>query len=136
MVEAHFNGKNGYYFDIGTSRLIADGLLRCRTGVAIDRFTQRGVVLTDGSELDADVVVAATGYTSPLDAARDIIGDEAADKVGSVWRWGDDREITGAARKSGQPGLWFMTGTIVDARVLSKFLALQILGVEVGLDTP
>ena len=135
MVEAHFNGKNGYYFDIGCSRLIADGKLPFRTGVTIEGFTPRGVVLTDGSELEADLVVAATGYGSTLDAARHVVGDEAADRVGSVWRWGDDREITGSARKTGQPGLWFMTGTIVDARVLSKFLALQILGVELGLNS-
>src|SRR5690606_35575159 len=96
------------------------------TGHGVERYSENGLVLDDGTEVEADHVVLATGYTSMLDSIRSIIGDDVADKIGSVWRWGDDNEITNVYRKTAQPGLWFQTGTIRDARYGSKYLALQI----------
>ncbi|MCU1515055.1 MAG: putative flavoprotein involved in transport [Microbacteriaceae bacterium] len=133
VAEGHYSGHDSYYFDIGASRLIADGKLNFKSGSGIERFTPTGVVLTDGTEIEADHVVLATGYTSMLDAYRPIIGDEIADRVGSVWRWGDDKEITSVYRPVDQAGLWFMTGTIRDSRVNSGFLAMQIKARQEGL---
>lgn len=133
MIESHFSGRNSYYFDIGACRLIADGEIKFASGRGVERFTENGVMLEDGTELEADHVVLATGYTSILDAIRPIIGDDVADRIGSVWRWGDDNEITNVYRKTPQPGLWFQTGTIRDARYGSKYLALQIKAIQEGI---
>jgi len=135
VAEGHHSGRDSYYFDIGASRLIADGEITFTSGHGVERFTENGVVLDDGTELEADHVVLATGYTSMLDAVRPIIGDEVADRIGTVWRWGDDDEISNVWHKTAQPGLWFMTGTIRDSRIGSKALALQIKAIQEGLDS-
>jgi hypothetical protein len=36
-------------------------------------------------------------------------------------------------RPSGHPGFWFMGGNLALCRIYSKFLALQIKAIEVGL---
>jgi hypothetical protein len=47
---------------VGGSRYIIDGKTKLKSGGAqIERFTKRGLVFDDRSELDADVVVFATG---------------------------------------------------------------------------
>ena len=35
--------------------------------------------------------------------------------------------------RTGQPGLWFIAGSLAQCRINSKFLALQIKASEVGL---
>jgi hypothetical protein len=35
--------------------------------------------------------------------------------------------------RTGQPGLWFIAGSLAQCRINSKFLALQIKACEVGL---
>ena len=39
--------------------MIADGRIKVRSGVYPEKFTEEGVVLSDGSELPADAVVFA-----------------------------------------------------------------------------
>jgi putative flavoprotein involved in K+ transport len=45
-------------------------------------------VLSDGSELPADLIVYATGYGSMNGWAADLISHEVADKVGKCWGLG------------------------------------------------
>jgi NAD(P)H-nitrite reductase large subunit len=47
--------------DTGTSQLIADGKIKLKSGPQIERFTDDAIRFDDGSELEADVVVFATG---------------------------------------------------------------------------
>jgi NADH dehydrogenase FAD-containing subunit len=42
--------------------LIADGSIELRSGVSVEALGEHTVLLSDGSELPADVVVYATGY--------------------------------------------------------------------------
>ncbi len=46
------------------------------------------MVLGDGTELPADLVVYATGYNSMNGWAADLISPEVADKVGKCWGLG------------------------------------------------
>ena len=55
---------SGYYIDVGASELIADGKIKLKSGVAIERIKPALVVLDDGTELPADLIVYATGYGS------------------------------------------------------------------------
>src|SRR6202008_4170915 len=41
---------SGYYIDVGASELIADGRIKLRSGVNIERVTEDSVVLTNGTE--------------------------------------------------------------------------------------
>ena len=44
--------------------MIIDGKIKLKHGTNIERFTEKGLKFDDGSELNADVVVFATGYVS------------------------------------------------------------------------
>ena len=123
----------GYYINVGTSELIAAGEIKIKSGVEIDRFTESGLELSDGSALAADVVVLATGYRGMLDTTRRLLGTEVADRCGPVWGLDDEGELRGVWRRSGHEGLWFMGGNLAMARFYGKFLALQIKAIEEGL---
>jgi putative flavoprotein involved in K+ transport len=36
-------------------------------------------------------------------------------------------------RRTGQPGLWFTAGSLAQCRIFSRYLALQIKALELGL---
>ena len=64
---------SGYYIDVGASDLIGDGHIKLEGRRAGGRLTERSVVLADGSELAADLVVYATGYGSMSNWAAALI---------------------------------------------------------------
>ena len=47
--------------DVGASQLIIDGKIKLKNDAQIARFTEKGLEFADGSTLDADAVVFATG---------------------------------------------------------------------------
>lgn len=64
--------------------MIANGKIKIKQGVEVDRLTKDGIRFADGTELAADIVVCATGYTSQRETIRRVISDEVADGVGQV----------------------------------------------------
>jgi putative flavoprotein involved in K+ transport len=73
----------------------------------------------------------ATGYGKILDMVRPLLGD-LADNVRPIYKVLDTGELSVNWRRSGQDGLWFMTGIIQTARYYSQLLALQIEAIERG----
>ncbi|QIZ37980.1 NAD(P)/FAD-dependent oxidoreductase [Saccharopolyspora sp. ASAGF58] len=132
MLGAALNGTSGYYIDKGCSQLIIDGEVRLQRG-EITEFTETGVVYSDGTAEETDLVVFATGWENARETARAICGDEVADRVSLVWGLGEDGELRGTFRRSGYPNLWFVVGSTGVVRGLSKHVALQILGSDLGL---
>jgi putative flavoprotein involved in K+ transport len=116
----------GYYPNVGASNMIVSGAIGVRSGVSVVRFTQRGIVLDDGSEIAADVVVFATGFKLMGDTVRSIIGDAEAARCGPIWGVDDEGELRSMWRPSGHPGLWFTGGNLAWSRFYSKVLALQL----------
>lgn len=47
--------------DVGGSQAIIDGRIKLKSSGQISRFTKNGLLFDDGSTLDADVVIFATG---------------------------------------------------------------------------
>jgi len=136
---------SGYYIDTGASELVISGAIRLRSGVTIDRLEPRVAVLSDGSELPADLVVCATGYGSMNGWAARLISQEVADRVGKVWGIGSDTKLDpgpweGEQRNmwkpTQQPGLWFHGGNLAQSRFFSKYLALQLKARMENLPTP
>jgi putative flavoprotein involved in K+ transport len=126
---------SGYYIDVGASDLIADGHIKLKAGVQVARLTERSVVLTDGSELTADLVVYATGYGSMNNWAAALISQEVADKVGPCWGLGSgtakdpgpwEGELRNMWKPTAQDGLWFHGGNLAQSRHYSRYLALQL----------
>ncbi|KAH1289013.1 hypothetical protein KXV95_000058 [Aspergillus fumigatus] len=131
---AYMTRGGGYYIDVGCSQLIADGKIKIkRSPEGIAGFNDRGLLLRDGSALDADIVVLATGYDNMRTTVRKILGNRVADRCKDVWDLDEEGEVNAMWRPSGHPGFWFMGGNLALCRIYSKFLALQIKAIEVGL---
>lgn len=135
---------SGYYIDVGACDLVADGKIKLAHG-QVDRLTEESVVLADGTELPADVVVYATGYGSMNGWAADLIGQEVADKVGKVWGLGSDTpkdpgpwegEQRNMWKPTQQENLWFHGGNLHQSRHYSLYLALQLKARYEGMPTP
>ena len=135
----------GYYIDVGASELVASGEIKLRSGVGVERLTADAVVLSDGTELPADLVVYATGYGSMNGWAADLISQEVADKVGKVWGLGsgtakDPGPWEGEERNMWKPtqqeALWFQGGNLHQSRHYSLYLALQLKARMEGIPTP
>jgi hypothetical protein len=116
----------GYYIDVGTSQLIIDGKINVKHGQEVESILPRGVRLADGTEIEADEIIFATGYANMRTQARVIFGDEVADRVGDVWGWDEEGEMRTIWRESGHPGLWLHGGNLAMCRYYSRVLALQI----------
>src|SRR3954451_8194223 len=135
---------SGYYIDVGASELIANGEIKLVNG-KVDHLTEDAVVMEDGTELPADVVVYATGYASMNGHAADLISQEVADKVGKVWGLGSDTkkdpgpwegEQRNMWKPTQQEALWFHGGNLHQSRHYSLYLALQLKARCEGIDTP
>ena len=59
----------------------------------IKGFEEHASMVADGSKLEADVAVLATGYVGMLTSAQEILGDEVAGRCKDVWTLGDEGEI-------------------------------------------
>ncbi len=126
----------GYYFNVGCSDLIVEGKVGLLQFDAIDRFVPEGVRLKDGRVLEAELLVTASGYKNQREVVRRFLGDGVADRIGPVWGFGEDGEQRNMWRRTAQPHLWFTAGGLPHVRIYSKYLAMQIKAIEVGLIDP
>jgi putative flavoprotein involved in K+ transport len=135
---------SGYYIDVGAAELVADGEVKLAKG-QVSHLTEDAVVLEDGTELPADLVVYATGYGSMNGWAADLISQEVADRVGKVWGLGSDTtkdpgpwegEQRNMWKPTQQEALWFHGGNLHQSRHYSLYLALQLKARFEGIATP
>ena len=126
LVIKYFQRGGGYYFDVGASQLIIDGKIKVKQGQEVTHILPHGLKFADGSELEVDEIIFATGYENMRTQARIIFGDELADRVGDVWGWDEEGEFRGFWRDTGHPGFWFQGGNLAICRYFSRVLALQI----------
>ena len=136
---------SGYYIDVGASELVADGRVKLKSGVNIVKINPKGVVLSDGTELEADLIVYATGYGSMNQWLADLITPEVADKLGKVWGLGSDTpkdpgpwegELRNMWKPTQVPHLWVQGGNLHQNRHYSQFMGLQLKARYEGLETP
>ena len=109
----------GYYIGVGAEEMIADGKIKIKQGVEIERLTEKGILFKDGQEREADIIVLATGYSSQRTTIAKIIGDEVAKNVGGLWGQDSQGEIPGVWRNSGVPRFYLQSGNLFQARCFS-----------------
>ncbi len=136
---------SGYYIDVGASDLVANGDIKLKSGVSIEYIKPKSVVLTDGTELEADLIVYATGFGSMNGWAAKIISQEVADKVGKCWGMGSNTakdpgpwegELRNMWKPTHQDALWFHGGNLHQSRHYSQYLSLQLKARMEGIETP
>jgi cation diffusion facilitator CzcD-associated flavoprotein CzcO len=123
----------GYYFNVGCSDLVVSGAIKLAQFSDIDCFVTEGVRLKNGETLAADLIVLATGYRPQEYLVQKLFGEAIAARVGPIWGFGDGQELRNMYMRTGQPGLWFIAGSLAQCRINSKYLALQIKAIEQGL---
>jgi putative flavoprotein involved in K+ transport len=125
----------GFYLDTGASELIANGSIKLKSGVEAERIERSGVVLSDGSRVEADHIVYATGFRPMQELIAKLVSPEVAQTVGRVFGYGSgldgdpgpwEGELRNVWKPTRQPGLWFHVGNFQMARFYSRFLALQL----------
>lgn len=135
---------SGYYIDVGSADLVANGDVKLVHG-QIDHLSKDAVVLEDGTQLPADLVVFATGYNSMNGWVADLIDQQTADQLGKCWGLGSDTtkdpgpwegEQRNMWKPTNVPNLWMHGGNLHQSRHYSLYLALQLKARYEGLETP
>ncbi|KAK6834586.1 hypothetical protein PG987_009280 [Apiospora arundinis] len=129
----YFQRGGGYYIDVGCSQLIIDGRIQIKQGQEIAEVLPEGLLFADGSRVEADEIVFATGYQNMRTQAHEIFGADVAAPLQDVWGFDEEGEWRTMWRRSGHPGFWFMGGNLALCRYYGRFLALQIKALEEGL---
>ena len=132
----YFRRGGGYNLDAGSSALMIKGEIGLLQYDHIDCFTAKGALLKDGSVVPADVLVLATGYFPQMELVRRALGEEMVTRIGPVWGIGPDGELSNMFKRTPQEGLWFIAGGLAQCRINSKYLAIQIKAMELGLLPP
>jgi putative flavoprotein involved in K+ transport len=144
LSQKYLRRGSGYYIDVGTSELIAEGRIALAQG-AVQSIVPEGVLLANGTLLPADVIVYATGYGSMNGWAELLISKEVADRVGPCWGLGSGTardpgpwqgELRNMWKPTAQRNLWFHGGNLAQSRHYSRYLALQLKARSEGLPTP
>ena len=132
---------SGYYIDVGASELVADGKIKLKTKVSVERIKERSIQFSDGSELPADLIVFATGYGSMNGWAAQLISKDVADKVGKCWGLGSNTkkdpgpwegELRNMWKPTHQEALWFHGGNLHQSRHLLAVLVVAVEGADGG----
>jgi putative flavoprotein involved in K+ transport len=134
----------GYYVNEGASELIIDGQVKVLPGEVL-RLTPTSVVLQNGAEVQADVIVYATGHKTITTVIERVVSRDVARKVGRVWGYGSgfdgdpgpwEGEVRAVWKPTQQPNLWIHGGGLAQARYYSKYLALQLKARMERISTP
>ena len=141
-----YNRMGGHYMDVGTSAKISKGLIKIQTSAPVS-YTEKGLLLDNGTELDADVIVFTTGFEGNMKyMVKELFGEEIAEQMGDFWGLDEEGEIKGAWKanrelpyfRNGEgligkskltgadPAMWYHGGTLGLARYYSRFIALQM----------
>lgn len=129
----HLFGRfGGHYVDIGNCSRIIKGEVKVKTE-AVTGLTQDGLLFEDGSHLEADLIVLATGFEHDFRKdATEIVGHEVAAQMDDFWGLDKEGEIKGYAKIAGHPHLFYFGGEARNARFYSRFVALQLQKMKLG----
>ncbi|GIZ47573.1 hypothetical protein CKM354_001066100 [Cercospora kikuchii] len=125
LVTIH-NRSGGHYIDVGAAQKIIDGKIHIKNGL-ISSFTPNGLRFKDGSEIEADLIVFATGFNVNIrNQVAAIVGNEIGELLEDSGGFDLDGELRGGWKPQGHPKLWYTAGEFGQCRFYSRFLALQI----------
>jgi cation diffusion facilitator CzcD-associated flavoprotein CzcO len=116
----------GFYHDKGASAVIVAGGIKIQQADRIVEFVEDGAKLDDGTLLEADLLILATGYRNRQVEIAEQFGEEVAERVGPIAQLNDEGEWAAMWCQSGQPGLWITGGGINQIRPGCRVLSLLV----------
>lgn len=128
-----FVTMRSFLIDVGASAHIANGNIKVVSAVEPKSFTETGIRLNDGRDLDADLVVFGTGFVKDYReyAAKYIDPDllsQCAEQFG-LDEGGELRGLYDPVREN----LWSLGGGAQQARWNSRFIALKLQADQLGI---
>ncbi|KAK7063707.1 hypothetical protein R3P38DRAFT_2819876 [Favolaschia claudopus] len=122
-----FCRAGGHYPDVGACAAIIRGEIKVKSDALITAITPTGLEFSDGTKLEVDVIVYATGYEKDArKTVAPIIGADKAASLEPIWGLDAEGEINGCFRPTGNDHIWFHGGELQSMRYYGKFLAMQI----------
>ena len=131
-----FRTFKGFHLDMGVLQEIIDGNVKIQQASTVERFVAKGLRLRDGSTLEFDAVIAATGFVNLNENVAEIFGEDIAKRVGGCSGLDETGEAIGLAKPTGQRQFWQLYGGVNDCRRLSRHVALQIIAQLRGIVPP
>ncbi|KAH8895412.1 FAD/NAD(P)-binding domain-containing protein [Thozetella sp. PMI_491] len=123
----------GHFVDMGMGvELLSTGKVGIKSGVVPIAFTRTGLMLSDGTTLDADAIVWCTGFsdTDIRYLMSDILGsggEAVAEKMDAVWSLDREGETRGMFKRHEKvDNLWVMGFGAAAQRLQSKGVSMQI----------
>ncbi|KAK1659682.1 hypothetical protein BDP55DRAFT_679229 [Colletotrichum godetiae] len=130
----------GHFVDMGSGMdLITTKKVGIRSGVVPKAYTSNGLLLSDGTHLEADAIVWSIGFghtdgRKNLPETLGIGADDIARRLEPTWGVDAQGEIRGLwKRHPGVDNLWMFAGGTAQHRWFSKVIALQIKGILEGI---
>jgi len=123
----------GFYLDVGASTMIVNGQIKVKSGPILQGFDETGALFDDGSKVEADVVVIATGYEKIRETVKKLCAPEICEKLKPVWGLDEEYELNSVWRDCGIDKMWILFGNIAASRYHSSFVALQIKAMKEGI---
>ncbi|KAJ3875081.1 hypothetical protein F5051DRAFT_415018 [Lentinula edodes] len=121
--------SGGHYFDTGGSQLIIDGKIKVKNDSQIKSYYPGGLEFEDGSKVEADVIICATGVGDMRNSIHRICGEEVGNSFPPLLGVNAEGELNFSIALP-RPGLRMMVGSLQLNRFYSKLVALQIQGIE------
>lgn len=98
-----YDREGGHFFDLGAGEFIANGTVKVKSDALPVSYTGTGLEMSDGSYLDADVIVFATGYSGNIkDAATKMFGKDVGASLEEFWQCDKEGESRGAWKYVGR----------------------------------
>lgn len=92
----------GHYLDVTCSQKIIDGKIKVKEG-EIEGFTPSGLKFTDGSTLDADLIVFTTGFNTNIrEEMEKVVGPEVGSLLEDNNGWDKEGETRGGWKRHGR----------------------------------
>lgn len=92
----------GHYVDTGASGRIVKGEIKVKSE-PVKELTENGLLCEDGSTVEADLIVLATGYDHDFrKTATELVGKKVADQMDNYFGVDAEGELRGHARLSGR----------------------------------
>ena len=133
-----FERGGGHYIDVGGTDLISEGKVNVRGMVQPIAYTKSGLLLSDNSTLEADVVINCTGFSDKdiRATAKDMLGkrpetlppqeslldpEQISKRLDATWGVDHEGEVRGVwKRHLNMDNFWVIGGTIQHQRWWSR----------------
>ena len=103
-----------FYIDQGACEMIADGRIKIRQSPeGVKGFSESSVILGDGTSIEADIVVVATGFKPASHLVERIMGKEFISKIGEIGSLDEEQERIAVSAIS--CGFWFFWLTLLSS---------------------